>query len=238
MRKLLMSVFALLALGAVAVSPSLADNPSQTVLSGSAKVTPSKPGTKRHPRGVKLQVKVRWDTPDQFDKPVVQSSDVLFPKGSLYNGQKYPSCSQNTLSRKGLSGCPKKSIMGSGTGTAFADTVLTTPKITVVNGGKSKVFLYTQLTNPARVNAPVPGTITKQSGQWAYKLHLEVPQSLQVVAGVPIALRDLMITAGGKTYAKDWLATTGCAGGSWPFSVKTFFDNGGDAIFEDAVDCS
>jgi hypothetical protein len=238
MRKLLISAFALLALGAVAVAPSLAENPSQTLVSGSAKVTPSKAGTKSHPRAVKLQVKVHWETPDQFDRPVVQTGDVLFPKGSLYNGRKYPSCSQNTLSRKGLRGCPTKSIMGSGSGTAYADTVLTTPKITVVNGGKSKVFLYTQLTNPARVNAPVPGTITKQTGQWAYKLHLEVPRSLQVVAGVPIALRDLTITAGGKTYAKDWLATTGCAGGKWPFSVTTSFDNGGSASFQSSVSCS
>ena len=70
---------------------------------------------------------------------------------------------------------------------------------------------------------PVPATITKTSGKWAYKLHLSVPTSLQVVAGVPIALRDIKITAGGKSYAKDWLATTSCSGGKYPYQLTTGF---------------
>jgi hypothetical protein len=240
MRKSLVSAASLAVIGAtaVAVGPVLAqDNPTQTVLSGKPTVTPNKAGTKKKPQGVKLTVKVHWETPGDGEKPVTQTADVMFPKGSLYNGGKYAKCDANTLARKGISGCPAKSIMGTGSGVAYADTVFTSPKITVVNGGGNKVFLFTVLSNPARVAAPVPGTITKQSGQWAYKLHLEVPQSLQIVAGVPIALRDITITAGGKSYAKDWLATTGCSGGKWPFTVETFFDNGGSAKFAGSVAC-
>jgi hypothetical protein len=233
---------ALVAVGAIAtpvLAQSSGSNPSNTVLTTKVTTSPSKAGTKSKPKGVKLSFKVHWETSPDFDKPVIQTSDVLFPKGSKYNGAKYPKCSQETMERKGISACPPKSIMGTGSGTAYADTVLTTPKITVVNGGGSKVFLFTVLTNPARVAKPVPGTITKQSGKWAYKLHLVVPPSLQIVAGVPIALRDISITAGGKSWAKDWLATTSCPStGKWPFQLTTSFDNGGSATYDGTTPCS
>jgi hypothetical protein len=223
----------LLAAGAAA-SVAMAQSSSSTVLNVKATVSPSKAGTKQHPRGVKLTVKTTWTTSGDQNKPVIQRAVVLFPKDSLYNGAKYPKCSQTVLARRGPNACPKGSIMGTGTGSAFADTVLTHPHITVVNGGATRVFLYTVLDNPARVQAPVPGVITKMSGKWAYKLELTVPQNLQIVAGVPIALRDLTFKVG----RKDWLATTGCPSGTWPFSVQTFYDNGQSSTFEDAVRCT
>jgi hypothetical protein len=225
------------AVAAPVLAQSSGSNPSSTVLTTKVAVSPSKAGTKKKPQGVKLTFKVNWTTPEANDKPVTQTSDVLFPKGSLYNGGKFATCSQATMERSGVSACPPKSIMGTGGGSAYADTVLTHPDITVVNGGKNKVYLFTVLTNPARVAEPVPGTIKKMSGKWAYKLHLVVPDNLQVVAGVPIALRDLTITAGGKPYAKDWLATTSCAGGKWPFQITTSFDNGGLATYDGTTPC-
>lgn len=235
MRKLLV-ISATLVAAAVAMA-AIAWADSATVISGSAKVIPNKAGTKKHPQGVKLIVHTHWTTPSDQDRPVVQKGIAFFPKGSLYNGAKYPKCSADTLNRKGLKGCPPHSIMGTGTGTAWADTVKTVPKITIVNGGRSSVCLYTILNNPARVQACVPGVIQKQTGQWAYKLTLTVPQSLQVVAGVPIAVEDLTFVSGGKSYAKDWLATTGCKGGKWPFSVQTFYDNGTDSTFTSSTPC-
>jgi hypothetical protein len=233
MRKFAVLGTAALGVAVVAAPSGAQEQPPVTTVTAEAKVSPDKPGTKKKPRGVKLKVDVHWDTPGDVEKPVVQRATVLFPKGSKYNGGKFPKCSANTMSRRGLNGCPKGSIMGKGSAVAYADTVMTYPKITVVNGGKSTVYLWTVMTNPARVQAPVPGKITKQSGKWAYKLELTVPQSLQIVAGVPIALKDFTVTAG----KKDWLATTGCPGGKWPFQGETFFDNGGSGVFESSVDC-
>jgi hypothetical protein len=237
MRKPAFALPAVLALLAASVLAAVAWADSTTVISGTATVTPNKAGTPKKPQGVKLSVKVNWTTPGDGDKPVIQKGIVYFPKGSLYNGGKYPSCAQNKITRDGPKACPPHSIMGTGTGTAFADTVVTRPAITVVNGGANKVYLYTVLNNPAYVRAPVPGVIEKLSGQWAYKLTLTVPKSLQIVAGVPIALQDLTVTAGGKSYAKDWLATTACTGGKWPFSVQTFYDNASDSTFESSTAC-
>jgi hypothetical protein len=99
--------------------------------------------------------------------------------------------------------------MGSGIGTAYADTTITQPQMTVVNGGGSVVYFYTVLNNPARVQEPIVGHITRLSGQFAYHLSAQIPQNLQVVAGVPIELTYLNITAG----RGDWLATTGVPAG-------------------------
>jgi hypothetical protein len=232
MRKVLIPTIGAAVLAVAAVTPSVAQSP--TTMSVDAKVSPAKAGTKKKPQGVNLKVHVNWDTPGDLEKPVVQTADVLFPQGSLYNGAKYPKCDENTLARKGLTACPKGSIMGKGTATAFADTVMTYPKITVVNGGSGWVYLYTVMNNPARVQAPVPGRITKMSGKWAYKLHLAVPRVLQIVAGVPIALKTFDVTAG----KKDWLATTKCPGGKWDFNVETFYSTGGSTQYTDNIPCS
>jgi len=142
------------------------------------------------------------------------------------------------LSHGGPSKCPPHSIMGSGTGKALADNVVTIPKITVINGGATKVWFWTVLQNPARVQAAVPGTITKMSGKWAYKLTFKVPTSLQIVAGIPITLDNLKVTAGGKSYAKDWLATTSCpASKKWPYQSTFDLSTGGSINYDGTVAC-
>jgi hypothetical protein len=237
MRKLVIAVAGLSLTGALAATAVLADTSSPTKVTVQAKVTPSKAGTKQHPQGVKVSVKVHWETDTSAgnDRPIIQSAVALFPKGSLYNGGKFPRCSANAMNRHGVGVCPKGSIMGKGTGTAFADTVITHPQITIVNGGPKNVCLFTVLNNPARVQACVPGKIKRRSGKWAYELDLTVPRVLQVVAGVPIQLTDTSLTAG----RKDWLATTGCPkSGKWPFMVTTSYDTGGSSGFQDSVPCT
>jgi hypothetical protein len=238
MRKFLIPAVAILAVAAVEVAPTIAQDSPQTTLTVTPTVSPNKAGTKKKPQGVKLTFNINLDTPGDVEKPILQSGDLLFPKGSLYNGAKYPKCAQAKLAASGPAGCPAKSIMGKGTGDAFADTVITHPALTIINGGGGDVWIWTVLTNPARVQKIVPGKITKMSGQWAYKLHFTVPAALQIVAGVPIAVRSLKVTAGGKAWAKDWLATTSCpATKKWPFSMTTNLSTGGSVNYSSTVAC-
>lgn len=203
-------------------------------ITSEAKVSPNTAGTKAKPRGVKLTVDAHIEMPDDFEPPLVRSVDVWFPAGGLYNGAKHPRCSQAVLSRRGLKGCPRGSIMGKGRGNALADTVITRPRITVVNGGPRKVFFYTVMTNPAYVQAPVPGTITKLGGKWSYKLHAVIPRSLQIVAGIPIYLQGLHIAAG----RGDWLATTACpASKRWAYHVEANFANGQTVEHDGSTPC-
>ena len=201
-------------------------------------VSPNKAGTPQHPQGVKLTTQISWQSLGASNQPIVTHFLVLFPKGSLYNGSHYAKCSVGRLNSLGPSGCPAASIMGSGTGNAYADTVITHPQITVVNGGGSIIYFYTVLNNPARVQEPVVGHISKSSGKWAYSLSVAVPQNLQVVAGVPIELTFLKVSVGKGAY----LATTRCSGGHWPFSITTQYldpntNATGSSSFASSVSC-
>jgi hypothetical protein len=235
MRKFLILAVGALALvvAAVAVAQS-----APTTVTSTTTVSPNKAGTKKKPQGVKLIYKATYTSPADVEHPIITGGSVLFPKGALYNGGKYPKCSQETLSHGGPSKCPPHSIMGTGSGHARADNVITIPRITVINGGANKVWFWTVLQNPARVQAAVPGTITKMSGKWAYKLTFKVPTSLQIVAGIPITLDDLKVTAGGKSYAKDWLATTSCpASKKWPYQSTFDLSTGGSINYDGTVAC-
>lgn len=223
-----------LALLATAAPAGAQNGADQTKLTIKAKVTPNKAGTKRNPRGVKLAVRAAWDHPSGVERPVVSRAFVWFPRGSLYNGGKYPRCSKKTLDRRGPSACPRKSIMGRATGVAWADTIRTKPRVVIVNGGPRRVWLYTTLYRPALVQAPVPMFIKRTKGKWAYKTRIVVPPVLRIVAGVPVALASFNATAGrGK-----WLATTGCPRSRrWNFKVRTDYFGGGSSTFTDSIRC-
>jgi hypothetical protein len=214
---------------------ALADDPVPIKITAEATVTPNKAGTPRHPQGVKIDVTAHIDIPSDYDPPLVRTVDVWFPKGGLYNGAKFPTCSKQTMDRRGVSACPKGSIMGHGRGKAAADTVFTYPTITVVNGGAHTVYFYTVLTNPARVAEPVVATITRLSGgPWSYKLHASIPRDLQIVAGIPLRLEQLHITAG----RGDWVATTSCpADHRWKYHVESNFDTGQTITYDGSVAC-
>jgi hypothetical protein len=133
--------------------------------------------------------------------------------------------------------------VGSAKGVAFADTVDAKPTITFVNGGATKLFAYTVLYNPALVKEPVILKIKKLSGsKWGYSTTFKVPETLQIVAGVPITLRSLNFKVGGTKGAPKLITTTGCKGGKHPFEVTTSYRYSDDstASFKllDSVPCS
>jgi hypothetical protein len=159
-------------------------------------------GSSKYPQGVRLSTTFGWGGLSRSREPIVTGFDLWFPKGSQYNGARYPLCSESKLDRSGPSGCPAGAIMGSGTGTAYADTTITRPKITVVNGGAREVFFYVVMNNPARLREAVVGHISHTIGRFTYHLAVKIPKNLQIVAGVPIKLTSLQISAG----RAKWLA--------------------------------
>lgn len=158
--------------------------------------------TKRKPVPVTIDVLMEWDRSTNDNASTLQRTTVLFPQGSIYHGAKLPKCTAALLNNSGVAACPKGSIMGKGKAFAWADTVRTTADITVVNGGKDRVYFYTTMTNPAVVQMPVEGRIRKLKGKWAYELVSDVPTDLQVVAGTPIVVYKMQI----KITNKKWLA--------------------------------
>jgi hypothetical protein len=238
MRKFLIPAVAALAVAAVEVAPTIAQDPPNTIVTATSTVTPNKAGTKKKPQGVKLNFKATFSTSGDVEHPIIQGGTVYITKGALYNGGKYAKCSASTLAHGGPAKCPPKSIMGKGGGQAHADQTITNPVITVVNGGSKVIYFWTVLQNPARVQAAVVANITKQTGKWAYKVTFEVPKTLQIVAGVPITLDKLDVTLGGKSWAKDWLATTSCPSNhKWPYQSTFDLSSGGSITYDSSVTC-
>ena len=236
MRKSVVAVLTgVIAIGGAAVALA-ATFPTVTV---KPTVSSTKAGTKANPKGVTLKTVFTWQKLGANNQPDVTNFTVLFPKGSLWQGAKYPSCSMSTLNSKGPKGCPAASIIGSGNGIAYADVTITKPKIIVVNGGGSTIYFYTELNNPGRVYEPVPGHIAATGGAYAYKLTTTVPQNLRVVSGTPIELTNLTVSVGHGAI----LATTACPGHKWPYSVTTQYLNEntgatGSASFNSTIHCT
>jgi hypothetical protein len=198
------------------------------------RVTPNRGGTPAHPQGVHLNVSMRFGIPLSYSPPLVSRIDAWFPRGALFEGGRYPSCPEHVLIAFGPTHCPAASILGHGGGLAMADKTPTHPQITIVGGGQHRVWFYTVMTNPARVQEPVLGTVTQLHGRWAYELSVTIPRNLQIIAGIPIVLHTLDISAGRGT----WLATTGCpADHRWPWKALGQFTNGQQIATHGALAC-
>jgi hypothetical protein len=214
--------------GEPAAPPAPAATPSAvSVLGVQAAVTPARAGTPERPQGVTLDLALELGSPGDVEPPLATRADVVLPEGTRFDGGAVPACRRATLARKGPRGCPGGSVVGEGTAVADADTSRSEGTIAVVNGGADAVFLFTTLTNPVRVQAVVPGTI--RDG----RLRLTFPEELQVVAGVPLALRELRIRAG----RDGWLATTACPAGGWRIDAAVEFDDGTRAERAETVPC-
>jgi hypothetical protein len=240
MRKLAVLPVALVA-AAVVAAPAAAQVP-ETIFKSSAKISPKKSGTKKNPRGVQLTGSLGFETVTQgVEAPIVTGGDVLIAKGGVWNGGKYAKCSKRTMNRsQSVDKCPTKSIVGAGSGVAFADTVNAAPDVVFVNGGRSMLWAFTTLYNPALVREPVPIRIRKTRGKWAYKASFRVPKVLQVVAGVPVTLRSFKYKIGGKVRlpyavngrrainvkrtAPKLIATTSCPRNNrYPYEATAFY---------------
>jgi len=234
MRRIITFAIAVAAAAAVLAVPSIAQAPPTTI-KVEAKVIPNKAGTPKNPQGVKIRASVEFVQPEGWDPRIVTHGYALFPKGGQYNGDDYPRCTKRLLDRTGPSGCPKKSYMGYITGDVYADTVITHPEIRVFNGGPKLALAHVTLYHPTLVKETIPVRIKKlRHPKWKYKASLTVPESLRIVAGIPIAPKELHGTVGRGT----WLATTHCPKSRrWEYEGKAFFDDGTSVKHRDSVPC-
>jgi hypothetical protein len=205
-------------------------------IAATVKVTPGKAGTPSHPRGVKIDARGTIETSDDAALPVARSVEVWLPKGWVYNGAKHPACTLATLNSDGPGGCPAGSIMSH---SAFAvddpNDLNPPPRVQVINGGSTKMYFWVVIQNPARVQAPVTGTLTKLSSpRWSYRMHADIPGSLQVVAGIPVTLKSFSANIG----RGDWIATTGCPSDHrWRYHLRMTSTSGQVAETGGSVTC-
>jgi hypothetical protein len=225
------------AVPATAQTPeNVTDTPPQlTTFTAKARVVPNRAGTPQDPQGVVIYGSARAVTAPGYERPIFQGGYALLPRAGNYNGDDFPRCSKRTLDRHGTDPCPKRSRIGSGSGVAYADTVITRPKIEIFNGGSKLALAYVTLYHPALVREAIPVRIQElPRGKWKYKVSFEVPLSLQVVAGIPIAAGSLK----GKVGRGNLIETTSCPKTRrWPYLLRGYFSNGSDYTYRSSVPC-
>ena len=210
--------------GAVGVVPALAQDVPDTRIVSSAKATPSKAGTPKHPQGTSIAATAHLIVAPDLEPPIVTGIEILVGKGLTWNIGKYVTCSKQTLDRHGPKGCPPTSIMGAATATGKADTVPARLDLVFVNGGPNTTYAYATLNNPARVRETLVVKSTHMDdATWDHREVVSVPRSLQIVAGVPLQLTAITMKIGGKPYARKFIASTSCPAGGWKYQVTAHY---------------
>ena len=212
MRKLMLLAAAVALVVAV---PAIADTKfGQTTQTVDSKVTPSKAGTVKKPRGASLYVKTATKNDDGSQPPVVSKAVITFPKEFSFNGKAFPFCTKGQLNDQGmLTACVKKGAqVGSGSSVGQLGAAKPPFKIVAINGpGGNKVELYIQ---GAPVNKALEGTLSGKNGQ-ARKLTVPIPPEIQqAVPGTFASIAEFVTTVKksikvkGKTV--NYFETTGC----------------------------
>lgn len=222
--------YAILAGAAAIVVPAMAQDQAPVTIESSATASPSKAGTAQHPRGVSLRAAARLVFPPDVEAPIVTAIEIRISPGIDWHGERFVTCAKATLDRQGPKGCPRASIMGTATATGKADTVDARLDVVFVNGGARTAYAYATLNRPARIRETLVIRETRfSSGPWGHMESVTIPPSLQIVAGVPLELDRIRLAIGGKSYAKNYIASTSCPGGGWRYQVTAHTTTDGQA---------
>ena len=149
----------------------------------------------------------------KFHGPNGKSADTLtgvilkFTYGAKLNGSLFPSCTAETINDK--KPCPKGTQIGSGTALGIvggdSDNPTKEPiKVTLYNGpgGKSIVFRI-QGDAPVVIDIAFDAPLkTFTSGNYNFQLTVKVPDSLQVIAGLPVSLDYFNVNVGANRKVK------------------------------------
>ena len=172
-------------------------------LHGTAKRTAAK--------GIKLTLDVGLHAdPSGLQPNTLTSATLLFPQGATLNSARFRSCSPAKLQAKGTIGCPAGSRVGSGTAHGTGGNPGETPilaedlTIDAFNGphGKS-VLLWLTGSAPAAIASVLVAKLTRVHGPHSYRLTLAVPEGLQSIAGIQVAVTRFTTNIGAFTTVKS-----------------------------------
>ena len=230
MRKYL--IVALAAVTAIAFSAVALGQGADTATLN-VKVSPKKAGTKKKPKNATYTLDVVNDNSQR----TMSDLDVFLAKNVKLSLKGLPKCDPDTIFARG---CPKSAVLGTGEAKAKVG----------VNGDPANVRDLVFKVTAFKTNSPVTGkemlgffiddgaslqfltetTLTKASGKYGQKLHIDVPELAQKVGTPPnvtynglVSLKAKLTKKVGKKYL---ISTTGCVKKKHPYKVDlTFIDN-------------
>jgi hypothetical protein len=176
MRKLAIAVMGAFVLTAVGASVSSAVDPD---IKMTASISPTKHGTKKKPRKVKLVVKLST-TPKQGEPAFAADSTVVhLAKELVFHGNALPSCKSSQVQSDNTK-CPKGSKVGQGTAAGVALGLTENLTVTAYNGpGGKKLELLVNGSAPLQIHSVIEGVLAKDTGLYGNKLVVAIPANLQ-----------------------------------------------------------
>ena len=224
MRKLLTVAIAAIATLAVATVAIAADpNDNEATLKVTA--SPTKAGTKKKPKSVKLGFDLEADKPGTTVEKIVMD----LPKGTKISGKGFKKCNADDLAAGGPTACPSGSKAGP-TGSAGAAVVTggtTTPLNfdvhPFVEDSNTLLFYLAQI--PSGVQSVVKGEITNSGRKMTITIPLELRQP---APGLDATLTGIDQTFSGKAKKNAIISSTSCPKGGWKFGGTLIFTQRAD----------
>jgi hypothetical protein len=208
MRKLtLTAAAAVTAIGAVGVAQAVTPT---TALKAS--VSPTKKGTKKKPKNVKLNVELITQPAPGDPAFATRSTVVHFDKNIKFDGKHLKSCSQSQVQTDDTK-CPKGSRVGSGTATGSALGLTENLTVTAYNGPRgTKIELLVDGQSPLQIHQVIEGKLQSDSGKYGKKLVVAIPDALQQPApGAYATLTDFKTSVKGTGSKKrPFVGLAGC----------------------------
>lgn len=205
-----------LAFAVVAYANPISD--TEMTVTGSA--SPSKSGTKKKPRNLKVVVNMTQKTKSGTGQPTTTKGfKIVFPREWNINAKKWPKksrCDDAAATRAGsATTCPKASLVGTGATTALIanGAVKSDLKVTaaVVKDGDIGFFIDTDF--PVPIHQFLPSTLRGRT------LTIEVPPDIRVTAAGPSGITVLNNTLKGSVRIKGkkrgLIESTSCKKKKW-----------------------
>jgi len=238
MRKLVLLTAALAvgALGVTGVASAIQGTTAVTV-----KVTTNKAGTKKQPRDVGTLTVDLTTTPVPGEPPFATDTTVVhLDKDLVFNGKKFPSCTQAQI-QQGPATCAKAKV-GSGSARGSALGQIENLTVTAYNGpGGNKLELLVVGSAPLVINSVIEGTLVADTGKFGKKLTVDVPPTLeQPLTGVFATLTNFKTALKAKAKDKNrtpYVGLKGCSDGKIDIAVDFKFTDGTTQTATNSTTC-
>jgi hypothetical protein len=215
LRKLITVALAATATLAVATAGVAVAQPDSVVLDATA--SPTKAGTKKKPKNVKLGFNLAVDKPGT----TVEVIEVLLPKGTKMSGKGFKKCNADDLVAAGITGCVSGSKAGpKGTANAKvgpAGAPLNLDVYPFVEDANTLLFYLAQ--QGGGVQTVVKGEITSKGR----KMAITIPDELRKPGGLDATLVGIDQVFSGKAKKNYIVSSTSCPKAGWKFGGRLVY---------------
>jgi hypothetical protein len=227
LRKYLIAAVA--AVAAIAVTASFASAQGTDTATLKVSVSPKDAGTPKKPKNVKYSLNIVNGNTSR----TMSDLDIFIAKTAKLSLKGLPKCAPDKIFARS---CPSSTVLGRGEAKAKVG----------VNGPPAQIRDLTFKVTAYKTNSPVTGKemlgffiddgaslqfltetkLTKASGKYGQKLHIDVPELAQRVGTTYNGLVSLQTTLNKKVGRNYLVSTTGCNARKHPYKVDlTFIDN-------------